>query len=96
MSEVLIRAIDLWKTYCVGTEEIDALQGVSFEIQLHEYVVIKGPSGSGKSTLMNLIGCLDTPSRGQYYFHDRLISDLSENELAYSRNAEIGFVFQTF
>ena len=93
---MLIRAIDLWKTYCVGTEEIDALQGVSFEIQLHEYVVIKGPSGSGKSTLMNLIGCLDTPSRGQYYFHDRLISDLSENELAYSRNAEIGFVFQTF
>lgn len=94
--EGLIRTIDLWKTYDMGAEKIHALHGVSFEIKPNEYVAIMGPSGSGKSTLMNLIGCLDTPSKGEYYLNGKLVSAMSGDELAYIRNREIGFVFQTF
>ncbi len=96
MSECLIRTEDIWKTYVMGTEEIHALAGVSFEIQRGEYVAIMGPSGSGKSTLMNLIGCLDTPSKGEYLLNGKLVSDMHDDELAHIRNHEIGFVFQTF
>ena len=92
----LIRTKDLWKTYEMGTEKIHALAGVSFTVKRNEYLAIMGPSGSGKSTLMNLIGCLDTPSQGQYYINGRLVSDMNDDELAYIRNREIGFVFQTF
>ncbi len=94
--EVMIRTHDLWKTYVMGEEEIHALRGVSFEIQRNEYMAIVGPSGSGKSTLMNLIGCLDTPSKGEYWLNGKLVSQMDDDELAYIRNKEIGFVFQTF
>ena len=94
--EALIHTQDLWKTYVMGEEEIHALRGVSFEIHRNEYVAIIGPSGSGKSTLMNLIGCLDTPSRGEYRLGGKLVSQMNDNELAQIRNQEIGFVFQTF
>lgn len=93
---VLIRTQDLWKTYDMGAVAVHALCGISFEMQRGEYVAIMGPSGSGKSTLMNLIGCLDTPTRGKYWLNGRLVSELSDDELAYIRNKEIGFVFQTF
>ena len=93
---VIIRTEDLWKTYDMGAVKVNALSGVSFEIQRGEYVAIMGPSGSGKSTLMNLIGCLDTPTSGSYWLNGRLVSELSDDELAYIRNKEIGFVFQTF
>ena len=92
----LIETRDLWKTYVMGSEEIHALRGVSIEIERGEYVAIMGPSGSGKSTLMNLIGCLDTPSRGTYLLNGREVSLMNDNELARIRNEEIGFVFQTF
>lgn len=92
----VIRTDDLWKTYVMGAEEVHALRGVSFEIERGEYVAIMGPSGSGKSTLMNLIGCLDTPSSGQYWLNGKLVSEMDDDELAYIRNKEIGFVFQTF
>jgi putative ABC transport system ATP-binding protein len=94
--DVLIKTEDLWKTYVMGAEEVHALRGVSFEIMRGEYVAIMGPSGSGKSTMMNLIGCLDTPSKGSYYLNGRLVSDMNDDELAHIRNKEIGFVFQTF
>jgi putative ABC transport system ATP-binding protein len=88
---------DLWKTYDMGSEQqVHALQGVSVRIKQNEYVAIMGPSGSGKSTLMNLIGCLDTPSKGEYWLNGHLVSDLNDDELARIRNREIGFVFQTF
>jgi putative ABC transport system ATP-binding protein len=94
---VVIKTQDLWKTYDMGEAiAVHALCGVSFEIQRGEYVAIMGPSGSGKSTLMNLIGCLDTPTRGMYWLNSRLVSELTDDELAYIRNKEIGFVFQTF
>jgi putative ABC transport system ATP-binding protein len=96
MSDALIRTEDLWKTYDMGAEKIHALQGVSFEIGRNEYVAIMGPSGSGKSTLMNLIGCLDTPSKGQYVLNGKVVSQMEDDELAHIRNQEIGFVFQTF
>jgi putative ABC transport system ATP-binding protein len=96
VNDTLIRTIDLWKTYEMGNEQIHALHGVSFEIARNEYVAIMGPSGSGKSTLMNLIGCLDTPSRGEYYLNGKLVSQMEDDELARIRNREIGFVFQTF
>ena len=94
--ESMIRTSDLWKTYVMGDEEIHALRGVSFEIQRNEYVAIIGPSGSGKSTLMNLIGCLDTPSQGEYWLNSKMVSQMDDDELAHIRNKEIGFVFQTF
>lgn len=93
---MLIRTEDLWKIYQMGAEKVNALRSVSLEIESGEYVAIMGPSGSGKSTLMNLIGCLDTPTRGDYYLNDKLVSQLSDDELARIRNKEIGFVFQTF
>jgi putative ABC transport system ATP-binding protein len=92
----LIETDDLWKTYVMGSEEIHALRGVSVQIERGEYVAIMGPSGSGKSTLMNLIGCLDTPSKGTYLLNGQRVSDMNDNELARIRNEEIGFVFQTF
>jgi putative ABC transport system ATP-binding protein len=92
----LIETADLWKTYLMGDEEIHALRGVSVQIERGEYVAIMGPSGSGKSTLMNLIGCLDTPSRGSYLLNGKQVSQMNDNELARIRNEEIGFVFQTF
>lgn len=93
---VVIRTYDLWKTYVMGDQEIHAVSGVDLEIRRGEYVAIMGPSGSGKSTLMNLIGCLDTPTKGEYFINGRLVSTMSDDELARIRNKEIGFVFQTF
>ena len=88
---------DLWRTYDMGSEQqVQALRGVSLRIRHNEYVAIMGPSGSGKSTLMNLIGCLDTPSKGKYWLNGQLVSELDDDELARIRNKEIGFVFQTF
>lgn len=92
----LIETKDLWKTYQMGSEEVHALRGVTISINKGEYVAIMGPSGSGKSTLMNLIGCLDTPSKGEYKLNNRWVSQMNDNELANIRNREIGFVFQTF
>jgi putative ABC transport system ATP-binding protein len=92
----LIETVDLWKTYQMGEEQIHALRGVSIKIERGEYVAIMGPSGSGKSTLMNLIGCLDTPSKGSYLLNSKQVSQMDDNELARIRNEEIGFVFQTF
>ena len=94
--EILIKTDDLWKTYDMGSNEVHALQGVSFSIRRNEYVAIMGPSGSGKSTLMNLIGCLDTPTKGEYWLNGKLVSEMDDDELARIRNKEIGFVFQTF
>jgi putative ABC transport system ATP-binding protein len=95
-SGVVIKTEALTKVYEMGAEQIHALSGVDVEIRKGEYVAIMGPSGSGKSTLMNLIGCLDSPSSGKYWLAGRLVSDLDDDELAYIRNKEIGFVFQTF
>ncbi len=94
--DALISMRDIWRTYQMGEEELHALRGVSFDVQRNEYVAIIGPSGSGKSTLMNLIGCLDTPSQGQYWINNKLVSAMTDDELARIRNTEIGFVFQTF
>jgi len=93
---IVIRTYDLWKTYVMGDQQIHAVSGVDIEIKRGEYVAIMGPSGSGKSTLMNLIGCLDTPTKGQYYINGNLVSEMSDDELARIRNKEVGFVFQTF
>src|ERR1700756_245091 len=95
-SGIVIQVEDLWKTYEMGAEKLHALRGVSLEIKKGEYVAIMGPSGSGKSTLMNLIGCLDSPTKGKYWLAGKLVSELNDDELAYIRNKEIGFVFQTF
>jgi putative ABC transport system ATP-binding protein len=92
----LIHTVDLWRTYVMGAEEIHALRGVSFDVQKGEYVAIMGPSGSGKSTLMNVIGCLDSPTRGTYVLRGKVVSEMADDELAAIRNREIGFVFQTF
>lgn len=92
----LIETKDLWKTYEMGSEQVHALSGVSLNIEKGEYVAIMGPSGSGKSTLMNLIGCLDTPTRGDYLLNGKDVSSMNDDELASIRNREIGFVFQTF
>jgi putative ABC transport system ATP-binding protein len=93
---IVIRTEALAKVYQMGAEEVHALRGIDVEIHKGEYVAIMGPSGSGKSTLMNLIGCLDSPSSGRYWLAGRLVSELDDDELAYIRNKEIGFVFQTF
>jgi putative ABC transport system ATP-binding protein len=93
---IVIRTYDLWKTYVMGDQEIHAVSGVDIEIRRGEYVAIMGPSGSGKSTLMNIIGCLDSPSQGQYFINGNLVSNMTDDELARIRNKEIGFVFQTF
>jgi putative ABC transport system ATP-binding protein len=93
---IVIKTESLEKTYQMGTEMVHALSGVDLQIRKGEYVAIMGPSGSGKSTLMNLIGCLDSPSAGKYWLAGRLVSELDDDELAYIRNKEIGFVFQTF
>jgi len=93
----MICTSDLWKTYDMGSEQqVHALRGLNLQIHRNEYIAIMGPSGSGKSTLMNLIGCLDSPSRGQYWLNGQLVSELDDDELARIRNKEIGFVFQTF
>jgi putative ABC transport system ATP-binding protein len=94
--DCMICTEDLWKTYEMGAEQVHALRGVNLRINRGEYVAIMGPSGSGKSTLMNLIGCLDTPSKGRYWLNSSLVSELDDDELARIRNKEIGFVFQTF
>src|SRR5579875_931833 len=93
---IVIRTYDLWKTYVMGDQQIHAVSGVDIEIRRGEYVAIMGPSGSGKSTLMNLVGCLDTPTSGQYYINGNLVSEMTDDELARIRNKEVGFVFQTF
>jgi putative ABC transport system ATP-binding protein len=96
-SNDIIVVEDLWRTYDMGMEQqVQALRGVSLRIKRNEYVAIMGPSGSGKSTLMNLIGCLDTPSKGKYWLNNQLVSELDDDQLARIRNKEIGFVFQTF
>src|SRR3989454_941587 len=92
----LISMRDIWKTYVMGSEKVHALHGVSFDVKKGEYIAITGPSGSGKSTLMNLVGCLDTPSEGQYWLNGKNVSEMDDDELARIRNQEVGFVFQTF
>jgi putative ABC transport system ATP-binding protein len=92
----LISMREIWKTYQMGSEEVHALHGVSFDVQKGEYLAIIGPSGSGKSTLMNLIGCLDTPTSGEYWINGKNVSEMDDDELARIRNKEVGFVFQTF
>jgi putative ABC transport system ATP-binding protein len=95
-TDSVITTRELWKTYQMGEEKVHALRGVSFDVRRGEYLAIMGPSGSGKSTLMNLIGCLDTPTTGEYWLNGKLVSEMGDDELAYIRNKEIGFVFQTF
>src|SRR5881227_157871 len=95
-ADCIICTENLWKTYEMGAEKVHALRGVNLSINRGEYVAIMGPSGSGKSTLMNLIGCLDTPSKGSYLLNGKQASQMNDNELARIRNEEIGFVFQTF
>ncbi|MCK4264023.1 MAG: ABC transporter ATP-binding protein [Candidatus Aminicenantes bacterium] len=92
----MISTENLWKIYQLGNQQVNALCGVTFTVARNDFLAIMGPSGSGKSTIMNLIGCLDTPTKGKYYLSGKLVSELSENELAYIRNREIGFVFQVF
>lgn len=93
---MLIQTNDLWKIYDIGAEKIQALRGITLDVRAGEYMAIMGPSGSGKSTLMNLIGCLDTPTKGEYLLNGRNVSGMNDDELAHIRNKEIGFVFQTF
>jgi putative ABC transport system ATP-binding protein len=94
--QTIISVRDLARTYIMGTEKVHALRSVTLQIAKNEYVALMGPSGSGKSTLMNIIGCLDTPTSGEYYLNEQLVSDMTDGELAAVRNKEIGFVFQTF
>jgi putative ABC transport system ATP-binding protein len=93
---IVILSDDLWKIYELGEQKVEALRGVTFQVMRNEFVAIMGPSGSGKSTLMNLLGCLDTPTEGRYELNGKLVSAMSEDELAHIRNREIGFVFQVF
>ncbi len=94
--QTMISVSELSRTYIMGTEMVHALRSVSLKIEKNEYVALMGPSGSGKSTLMNILGCLDTPTSGQYFLNNQLVSEMSDGELASVRNKEIGFVFQTF
>lgn len=96
MNQNLIITKDIWKIYKLGKEEVQALRGINLEIKKNEFVAIMGPSGSGKSTLLNILGCLDTPTSGQYFLNGKEVSQLSDEELALIRNKEIGFVFQVF
>lgn len=96
MSEKIIELKDINKTYIMGTEKIQALRSITLDIYKNEYVALMGPSGSGKSTLMNMLGCLDTPTSGEYKLRGQAVSKMTSNELAAVRNKEIGFVFQTF
>ena len=95
-ADLLISMRNLWKTYDMGAEKVHALHGVSFEVTRGDYLAITGPSGSGKSTLMNLIGCLDTPSEGEYWLNGKNVAEMDDDDLARIRNQEVGFVFQTF
>lgn len=95
-NNLIIKTEDLWKTYQMGAEDVHALRGLNLEVCRNEYVAVMGPSGSGKSTFLNLLGCLDTPTKGKYYLNKQLVSELDDDNLAYIRNKEIGFVFQTF
>jgi putative ABC transport system ATP-binding protein len=95
-NNIIISTENLWKIYQLGKQEVNALREATFNISQGEFVAIMGPSGSGKSTLMNILGCLDTPTKGEYYLRGKLVSTLDDNELAYIRNNEIGFVFQVF
>jgi len=95
-ADLLIVMNNLWKTYDMGAEKVHALHGVSFEVKRGDYLAITGPSGSGKSTLMNLIGCLDTPSQGEYWLNGKNVAEMDDDDLARIRNQEVGFVFQTF
>jgi len=95
-NNIIISTENLWKIYQLGKQEVNALCEATFKISQGEFVAIMGPSGSGKSTLMNILGCLDTPTKGKYYLRGKLVSTLDDNELAYIRNSEIGFVFQVF
>jgi len=96
MPALIIKGIDLHKEFSLGKTKVNALRGVDLEIKKGEYLCIMGPSGSGKSTLMHILGCLDTPTSGQYYLEDRLIANLTDEQLAKIRNEKIGFVFQSF
>jgi len=96
MSDLVIQMRDLARSYVMGAETVNALRGVTLEIRRNEYVAIMGPSGSGKSTLMNLVGCLDTPTAGEYWLNGQEVSRMPDDALARVRNREIGFVFQTF
>ena len=96
MQDEIIRIEGLSKNYVIGTEIVRALRGVDLSIQRNEYVALMGPSGSGKSTLMNILGCLDTPTNGNYFLNGKDVSKMVDNELAEIRNREIGFIFQTF
>ena len=96
MSDIIIRTEGITKDYVLGAETVHAVRGVDIEIQTGEFVAVMGPSGSGKSTFMNVIGCLDTPTAGDYWLNGTSVKELSDDELARIRNREIGFVFQTF
>ena len=96
LPDIVILTHKLTRDYDMGSEVVRALRGVDIQIRRNEFVAVMGPSGSGKSTLMNLIGCLDTPSAGEYWLNGQKVSDLSDDDLAHIRNKEIGFVFQTF
>ena len=96
MNDVLIQLEDIWKTYRLGTEEVHALQGITFETRANEYLAIVGPSGSGKSTLMHILSFLDRPTSGKYQFEGRDTKDFDDNYLAMLRNERVGFVFQSF
>jgi len=96
LSDVIIKTQGLRKDYVLGAETVRAVRGVDMEISVGEFVAVMGPSGSGKSTFMNLLGCLDTPTEGEYWLSGTRVKDLSDDELARVRNKSIGFVFQTF
>ena len=93
---MIIKTTELKRSFEVGSETVEAIKGISLEVNAGEFLAITGPSGSGKTTLMNIIGCLDTPTSGEYFLNNKLVNELNENELAGIRNKEIGFVFQSF